>query len=644
MLILSNVSKSYAGRALLDGASLSITRTDRVGLVGPNGAGKTTLFSMILGKIEPDDGVFQVERNIALGYLPQESAPVGNETALEIAMSVNEEFVKLRKLVMDWDSVPHEELEALDHDRIFSTFDELGGYQVEPKAKRIMKGLGFRDSDFDRPARELSGGWVMRAHLARLLVMEPDLLMLDEPTNHLDLEALIWFQSYLKSYPGALFVISHDRNFLNTLVNAIVEVRNGALDRYTGTYDDFVRQKKDREAQRQSAYDNQQKELQRLQKFVDRFGSKASKASQAQSKLKQMDRMEKVDAPEASAATVSFKFPQPRRSGQRVMTLEDVRFGYGSNLVYDGLKFQVERGEKTALVGPNGAGKSTLLKILAGVLTIQSGERTLGHEAKVGYFSQNRADNLNLKNTVLAESFEIQNPATEQLSRNLLGSFLFRGDDVYKKVGSLSGGEKSRLALVKILLDPPNFLLLDEPTTHLDIPSIDALIYAIKSYTGTLYFVSHDIHFIRSIGDHVVHVEQGRLTRYPGGYDYYLEKTGAINAETSLSGEDANPSDQLKVVTKNKTKEQKRNEAEARVERSKIRKKKEQLVKDIEIKIEQLESRSEEIHNELLNPDVYGNPEKAKSLNQELKDIQANLPRMHTQWENRATELEAFLA
>ncbi len=644
MLILSNVSKSFGGRTLLDEASLSITRGDRVGLVGPNGAGKTTLFSMILGKVDPDGGVFQLERNTTLGYLPQESAPVGEETALEIAMSVNDEFVRLRKLVMDWDSVPHDELEELDHDRIFSRFDELGGYQVEPKAKRILKGLGFKDADFDRPARELSGGWVMRAHLARLLVMEPDLLMLDEPTNHLDLEALLWFQNYLKSYPGALFVISHDRSFLNELVNAIVEVNQGRLDRYTGNYDDFVRQKKERQIQRQAAYENQQKELQRLQRFVDRFGAKASKASQAQSKIKQMERMELIEAPEAAAATVSFQFPQPKRSGQRVMTLKNLYFSYGEKKVYEGVEFQVDRGEKTGLVGPNGAGKSTLLKLLAGVLQPQSGNRELGHEAKVGYFSQNRAENLNLKNTVLDETFEIQNPATEQMARNLLGSFLFRGDDVFKKVGLLSGGEKSRLALVKLLLDPPNFLLLDEPTTHLDIPSIDALIQALKAYTGTLYFVSHDVHFIRSIGDHIVHVEEGKLTRYPGGYDYYLEKTGAINAQSSVGSPvgDKLSTGEDKSERKQKTKEQKRLEAEARVERSRIRKKQEKVVKELEIEIEKLEGRCEAIHHELLDPEVYGQQEKAKSLNQELKEIQDRLPELHEKWEHEATELESI--
>lgn len=647
MLILSNVSKSFGGRTLLDEASLSITRGDRVGLVGPNGAGKTTLFSMILGKIEPDGGVFQLERNITLGYLPQESAPIGNETALEIAISVNDEFVKLRKLVMDWDSVPHSELEELDHDRIFSRFDELGGYQVEPKAKRILKGLGFRDSDFDRPARELSGGWVMRAHLARLLVMEPDLLMLDEPTNHLDLEALLWFQNYLKSYPGALFVISHDRSFLNELVNSIVEVRLGRLDRYTGTYDDFLRQKEERQIQRQAAYENQQKEIQRLQRFVDRFGSKASKASQAQSKLKQIERMDLIEAPEAAASTVQFQFPQPKRSGQRVMTLKGLDFAYGEKKVYEGLNFQVERGEKTGLVGPNGAGKSTLLKLLAGVLEAQEGARELGHEVKVGYFSQNRAENLNLKNTVLEETFQIQNPSTEQMSRNLLGAFLFRGDDVFKKVGLLSGGEKSRLALVKILLDPPNFLLLDEPTTHLDIPSIDALIQALKSYTGSLYFVSHDVHFIRSIGDHIVHVESGKITRYPGGYDYYLEKTGAINAQSSVGAAGLNTTVSTdagsdKTDRKQKTKEQKRIEAEARVERSRIRKKQEQVVKAVEGEIEKLESRSESIHQELLDPEVYERPDRAKLLNQELKEIQDRLPGLHEQWEKEATQLESL--
>ena len=349
----------------------------------------------------------------------------------------------------------------------------------------------------------------MRAHLARLLVMEPDLLLLDEPTNHLDLESLQWFQEYLRTYPGAIVMISHDREFLNQLVGSIVEIAHSKLVRYRGDWDSYVEQKAAREEQQLAAYKNQQKEIASLQLFADRFRAKASKASQAQSKLKQIDRMKKIAAPVARGKTIKFHFPQPVRSGLRVITLKDVDHAYGDVVVYRGMQYHAERGQRTVLVGPNGAGKSTLLKLLAGVLPVQHGVRELGHNVRTGYFSQNRIDVLNASHTVLDSARDMPNPVSEQTARTVLGSFLFRGDDVFKTVAVLSGGEKSRLALVRLLLDPPNLLLMDEPTTHLDVGSIDALIGALKQYHGTLIFISHDVHFIRAIATSVLHVTAG---------------------------------------------------------------------------------------------------------------------------------------
>ncbi|MGZ5002128.1 MAG: ABC-F family ATP-binding cassette domain-containing protein, partial [Chthoniobacterales bacterium] len=446
MLTISQVTKAFGGRTLFEDASLQVNRGDRVGLVGPNGAGKTTLFSLILGEALPDNGKISVEKSATIGFLPQENAPAGDETVLQLACGKITEH-------SDW--------------------------EIEPKAKRILHGLAFREADFNRPAKTLSGGWVMRAHLARLLVQEPDLLLLDEPTNHLDLESLVWFQNYLKNYSGAILMISHDREFLNQLVGSIVEIAHRRLVRYRGNWDNYIEQKAAREEQQLSAYKNQQKEIASLQAFADRFRAKASKASQAQSKLKQIDRMEKIEAPLAREKTVHFRFPLPPRSGQRVITLKDVDHAYDDLVVYRGLNFQAERGQRTVLVGPNGAGKSTLLKLLAGVLPVQSGTRDLGHNVKVGYFSQYRVEMLNPTMTVLDTARDMPNPVSEQVARTVLGSFLFRGDDVFKTTGVLSGGEKTRLALVRLLLDPPNLLLMDEPTTHLDVGSIDALLGAL---------------------------------------------------------------------------------------------------------------------------------------------------------------------
>src|SRR5438046_7409646 len=381
MLTVSQLSKSFAGRALFNDVSLQVNRGDRIGLVGPNGAGKSTLFTLLLGDVSPDTGTIAIEKNATIGFLPQETAAAGDETVLELALAVSPALVHAQKVIKDYEHEHEHEHEADDaaYHNALHVFDEHGGWELEPKAKRVLAGLAFRETDFDRPARALSGGWIMRAHLARLLVMEPDLLLLDEPTNHLDLESLQWFQEYLRTYPGAIVMISHDREFLNQLVDSIVEIAHSKLVRYRGNWDNYVEEKAAREEQQLAAYKNQQKEIASLQLFADRFRAKASKASQAQSKLKQIDRMKKIAAPVARGKTIKFHFPQPVRSGQRAITLKDVDHAYGDLVVYRGLEYQAERGQRTVLVGPNGAGKSTLLKLLAGVLPVQHGVRELGH-------------------------------------------------------------------------------------------------------------------------------------------------------------------------------------------------------------------------------------------------------------------------
>ncbi len=535
MLTLSEVGKSFGGRTLFEDVSLQVNREDRIGLVGPNGAGKSTLFNIILQTESPDEGQVNFQRGVSVGYLPQESAPAGDETVLELATAITPEMGELQKRIKAFNAGHDQDSE--DFHEVQARFDELGGYRLEPMAKNILAGLSFRESDFHRPAREMSGGWVMRAYLARLLVQEPDLLMLDEPTNHLDLEALIWFQEYLRYYPGAILMISHDREFLNQLVNTILEIRQSKVFRYRGNYEEYLVQREAGEAQLLAAYKNQQKEIAHLQEFADRFRAKASKASQAQSKLKQIARMEKIEAPVSDAKKIRFSFPQPQRSGQKVITLEDIHHAYGEHVVYDGMEFIAERDQRTVLVGPNGAGKSTLLKILAGVLPFQSGTRTLGHNAKAGYYAQYRVEMLQAQRTVFEEALDTPQRVTEEFVRSVLGSFLFRDDDVFKKISVLSGGEKSRLALIKLLLDPPNLLLMDEPTTHLDMPSIDALVGALKQFQGTLIFISHDVYFIRALASSVVHVNAGKLTRYSGDYQYYLDRTAATSERAALTSD-----------------------------------------------------------------------------------------------------------
>ncbi|MGZ5019343.1 MAG: ABC-F family ATP-binding cassette domain-containing protein, partial [Chthoniobacterales bacterium] len=593
MLTISQVTKAFGGRTLFEDASLQVNRGDRVGLVGPNGAGKTTLFSLILGEALPDNGKISVEKSATIGFLPQENAPAGDETVLQLACGKITEH-------SDW--------------------------EIEPKAKRILHGLAFREADFNRPAKTLSGGWVMRAHLARLLVQEPDLLLLDEPTNHLDLESLVWFQNYLKNYSGAILMISHDREFLNQLVGSIVEIAHRRLVRYRGNWDNYIEQKAAREEQQLSAYKNQQKEIASLQAFADRFRAKASKASQAQSKLKQIDRMEKIEAPLAREKTVHFRFPLPPRSGQRVITLKDVDHAYDDLVVYRGLNFQAERGQRTVLVGPNGAGKSTLLKLLAGVLPVQSGTRDLGHNVKVGYFSQYRVEMLNPTMTVLDTARDMPNPVSEQVARTVLGSFLFRGDDVFKTTGVLSGGEKTRLALVRLLLDPPNLLLMDEPTTHLDIGSIDALLGALGQYDGTLIFISHDVYFIRAIATTVLHINAGQLTPYAGDYDYYLEKSRATSAREALTSNGQTPNIAPPVAEGlRETRERRRAEAEQRKAEAKVKRDHEKRLREIEMHILSLEGRQKELTAELENPETYERGGAAMELNRELLGLNDEL-------------------
>ena len=490
MITVKNVHKSFGLQTLLEGTNLQINAGDRFALVGPNGAGKSTFFRMLLSEEWPDEGEIQFKRGITVGYLPQENAPVSTTLSiLEESLARTED--------------PNERLKA--------------------KAKSILMGLGFKVSDFDRKVNTLSGGWAMRVAMARLLLEEPNLLMLDEPTNHLDLESMIWFQDYLLNYRGSIFLISHDRNFISTVCQAVVSLENKTLKIYNGNYEFFLKQKALDKERLEQAYRAQQEEIADMQDFVNRNRARVSTASRAQSMLKRLEKLERVELPEETKK-LKIRFPQPERTGVRTLALKNVDKSYGDVKVYRDLNFELERGWKMAFMGHNGAGKSTLLKILAGVVSIDKGERTPGINVKVGYFSQHRAETLNSEKTVLEEALSVHDHS-EQTVRSALGSFLFRGEAVFKKVKVLSGGEKSRLSLVKLLLNPPNVLLMDEPTTHLDLDSVEALVSALSDFEGMLCFISHDLYFVNTLATHVVHVHQGKVTFYPGNYDYFISRT-----------------------------------------------------------------------------------------------------------------------
>lgn len=536
MLIIRDLKVTVGGRTLFENASFKVNYGARVALVGPNGAGKTTLFSLILKQRDPDEGVIERDEWTMVGHLPQEAEALGDETVLDVATGRVEELPQLEKRLHELEKTgavhTPEYLEA------HAKHDKLNDPEVETKAKKMLRGLGYKESDYGRPAKEMSGGWIMRARLARLLVMEPDLLLLDEPTNHLDLLSLLWLQNYLKNYPGGLLLISHDRQFMDEVVGEVHEISEKKLIAYTGNYSEYLVQRQERYEQQLAAYENQQKQITALQQFADRFRSVTSKASQAMSKLKQIERMEQIEKPMAPRKPFRFQIPQPPRGGQRAVSLKGIHMAYGAKKVYAGLDLTIERGEQTVLVGPNGAGKSTLLKILAGVVEFQQGERDLGHNAKIGYFSQHRAATLDPERTVFEEVIASAPLMREEDARAVLGSFMFRKDDIHKPTKVLSGGEKTRLNLIRFLVDPPNLLLMDEPTTHLDIHTVESLTLALERYEGTLVFISHDVHFIRKLATKVLHVNEGQVVPYVGGYDYFLEKTGALeDARAALTAE-----------------------------------------------------------------------------------------------------------
>ncbi len=496
MITLKDVHKSFGQQTLLEGASLQINQGDRFVLVGPNGAGKSTLFKMLLGREEPDSGQVSLKKGAVVGYLPQENAPVLDEEILNYALS---EF-----------SDPDARLAA--------------------KAKAILMGLGFKVTDFSRKMNALSGGWAMRVALAKLLLLEPDLLLLDEPTNHLDIDSLFWFQKYLQSYPGAIFLISHDRAFINAVCRAIISLQDKTLKIYHGDYEHFISERRAEKERLESAYHRQQEEIEKMQEFIDRNRARASTASRAQSMIKRLEKLELIElAPEAK--TVRIGFPQPPRVGLKVLSLKNVAKSYGNVQVYRDLNFDLERGWKMAFVGHNGAGKSTLLKMLAGVIPFESGQRIIGHDVAVGYFSQHREGQLDFEKTVFEEALSSNRGNSEQIVRSVLGSFLFPGDSIHKKVSVLSGGEKSRLSLVKLLLNPPNVLLMDEPTTHLDMASVDGLIEALKGFEGTICVISHDLYFLNALANHVVHIDGGKITVYPGDYEYFKRRQAQWHEE-----------------------------------------------------------------------------------------------------------------
>jgi len=537
MISFANINKQYGRQVLFVDASFQLNPGEKVGLVGPNGAGKTTIFRMIVGDETPDDGEVTAPKRLTIGYFRQDVEEMSGRSVLDEAIAGSGRVGEL-----------HHELESLQHamadparagemDNILVRFgevqeayDHLGGYALESQAREVLHGLGFDDERIEGDVGALSGGWKMRVAMARVLLGRPDVLLMDEPTNHLDIESIIWLEAFLKEYAGALLMTSHDREFLNRLVTKIAEIDGGEITVYSGNYDFYERERGLREANREAAYARQQAMLAKEQRFIDRFRTHAAKAAQVQSRIKALDKIEKVALPRRRSV-VKFTFRDPPRSGDQVAVLENLHKAYGRRVVHQGMSLTIRRGERWAVMGRNGAGKTTLLKMIAGMLPPDSGTIRLGASLKMGYFAQQSLDLLDPDRTVLEQlqdDFPVEGLG---VLRNLAGAFQFSGDDVDKKVRVLSGGERSRLAIARMLFDPPNFLVLDEPTNHLDLATKEMLVDSLKSFPGTMIFVSHDRMFLRGLGTRVLELggESGTETQphvYPGSYVEYVERTG----------------------------------------------------------------------------------------------------------------------
>ncbi len=531
MITINNLAKNFTNRTLFEGVSLSIYRNEKIGLTGPNGSGKTTLFSIIRGEMQSTGGEVQIQKGINIGYLPQESAFHSERTVIDELTSGDDRIKALKE-----EKHKLEDESKADSDRygdVLAELEHLGIYELEHRAEKILSGLGFHERDVHRPINHLSGGWQMRTLLAKLLTYQYDLLLLDEPTNYLDLSATLWLKDFLASYSGTFIIISHDKVFLDAVTNYTILLENSRMVKVKGNYSEYEEQKAVEQGSLEKRQKIIEKKKEQLERFCERFHAQPNRAAAVRNKRKMIERMETIELKDYRRSIKDFEFEQTQRSGHHVLTLDNMCKSYGELEVYRNINFEITRGQRVCLVGENGAGKSTLLKILAGVIDMSSGARRLGHNVELGYFSQTRLDVLHPDKTALEEVCSSKAGVRAQEARSLLGLFNFRDDDVFKKVSVLSGGEKSRVILAKLLINPPNFILLDEPTTHLDIDGVEALTNAFKKYEGTLCFISHDLFFVREIANHIVEVDSGHLTHFYGDLNYYLEKRREKDQERS---------------------------------------------------------------------------------------------------------------
>jgi ATP-binding cassette, subfamily F, member 3 len=640
MIDLINVSLQFGGKYLFREVSFKINSGDRISLVGANGTGKSSLLKMICGELLPESGKIQKQKRITIGYLPQEQVIHEGKSLLEEAKSALNDIIELQNKESDITerlsdiSVTEEERDDLIHQlgEVHYRLDELGSYSIGSRVEKILLGIGFEIEDFGRLTNEFSGGWQMRIALAKILISQNDLILMDEPTNHLDIDSLSWLSGFLKNYKGAILIVSHDKRFVNEVTNKTLEIYNGRFNIFNGNYDAFLKFKAERDIQAENSFLQQQKKIKETEKFIDRFRYKSTKAKQVQSRIKQLEKVNLIELPD-SKSDIYIKFPSPPSSGKINIELRDISKSYGLKDIFQNAAFEVSRGEKIAFVGPNGAGKTTLAKIIAGVINFNSGERILGHNTIISYYAQDVADNLDPDKDILETVDEIAEDKTIGQLRLLLGSFLFSGDDVFKPIRVLSGGEKSRVALAKILLTKANFIILDEPTNHLDISSKEVLQKALSDFTGSLILVSHDVDFLKPIVNKVVEIRKGKISIFNGGIEYYLDKKqdAAIEEATEKMSKSVDPN-----ATR---KDQKRIDAEMRQKKYTATKDLIQQIEKLEREIESSEIRQKELENILADPTVYSNPQDAKDRNVEYIQVKEFLEQIIVKWEKLSEEL-----
>ena len=661
------ISKSFGGRVLYSNATLQLNAGERWALVGPNGAGKTTLLKIIMGLESADEGTVTFAKDATLGYLEQETELMGDRTALNEVIESAHEIKQWERKVNDLSIKIAETPEGAtlnkyleDYAHAMERFERLGGYELESRARQILAGLGFPVEDFDKPAKEFSGGWQMRISLSKLLLRRPDVLLLDEPTNHLDLESVQWLERFLSSYDGTVLLVSHDRSFMDACVTHVAALENRMLVTYTGNYSGYLHQREENLEQLRAKRAAQERDIAHMETFIERFRYKPTKAKQVQERVAKVEKIreELVVLPEQSHH-MHFRFPEPPRTGDTVISLEGVAKSYEDNFVYDNVDLKLYRGDHVALVGPNGAGKSTLMKLIAGKLKPDSGQINLGQNVTEAYYAQHQLEELNPANTVLAELDTVAAGWTTSEERRLLGAFLFHGDDVEKRVNVLSGGERARLALAKMLVSPDPLLLLDEPTNHLDIDSVDVLEKALIDFPGTIILISHDEHLVRAVANKVVDVRNHRVTVYDGDYDYFLFKLAELQAaaqeETSsktvssygTSGARAVKSSgpeagQAAGSSRNvKTKEQRRAEAEERNRRSRALRETKKRLDEVEAALTPAHKRYDELMTLMADEALYNDPQKFDECMAEYQALSKKIPALEAEWLELSEKMEA---